>query len=146
MSLLKNTAISYGGAAVAMANDTDNNSSRLDMAGWDGVVFVTTITDCVKTGVGALTVEGNTTNADAGMAAISGAVATATSAANDDLNGQLLIVDVYRPQKRYVQGVRTSATQNIAFGECIAIRYRGSKAPVTQSSTTVAASTFAVGS
>lgn len=145
MSLLKNTAISYGGAAVAMASDTDSNSSRLDMAGWDGVVFVTTITDCLKTGVGALTVEGNTTNADGGMAAISGAVATATSAANDDLNGQLLIVDVYRPQKRYVQGVRTSATANVAFGEILAIRYRGRKAPVTQGAT-VAASAFAVGS
>lgn len=146
MSLLKKCLFDYVGAAVAAANSTDANSSRLDMAGWDGVVFLTTITDSVATGVATLKVEANTADSDSGMAAITGATATATSAANDDLNGQLLIVDVFRPQKRYVQGVRTSATKDIAFGECIAIRYRGSKAPVTQSSTKVAASTFAVGS
>ena len=145
MSLLKKCLFDYVGAAVAAANSTDANSSRLDMAGWDGVVFLTTITDSVATGVATLKVEANTADSDSGMAAISGAVATATSAANDDLNGQLLIVDVYRPQKRYVQGVRTSATANVAFGEILAIRYRGRKAPVTQGAT-VAASAFAVGS
>ena len=146
MSLLKNALIDYAGVAVGAAPNTDPNTSILDMSGWDGVVFLTTVTDCVSGGVATLKVEASDTNADGGMSAVTGATAAATSGANDDLNGQLLIVDVFRPQKRYVQGVRTSATQNIAFGECIAIRYRGSKAPVTQSSTTVAASTFAVGS
>lgn len=145
-SLLKNAKIDYVGAAVAMAANTDSNSSRLDMSGFDGVLFLCTITDCLQTGVGTLTVEANTADSDTGMAAISGAVAAKTSGANDDLNGMLLIVDVYRPQKRYVQGVRTSAVANVAFGEIIAIRYKGKLAPVTQSTTTVATSTFVVGS
>jgi len=145
MSLLKNAMIDYGAAAVAAAANTDSNTSILDMAGWDGVTFLTTITDSVATGVATLKVEASLTNADGGMAAVTGATATATCAVNDDLNGKLLIVDVFRPQRRYVQGVRTSGTADIAFGECIAIRYRGRKSPVTQGST-VADAEFVVGS
>jgi len=145
-SLLKNCKIDYVGALVAAANNTDSNSTRLDMSGYDGVLFLCTITDSVATGVATLSVEANTADSDTGMAAITGASAAKTCTVNDDINGMLLIVDVYRPQKRYVQGVRTSATANIAFGEIIAIRYKGRAAPVTQSTTTVATSTFVVGS
>jgi len=143
--LLNRCQIDYVGALVTNANNTDSNSSRLDMSGYDGVLFLTTVTDCVQDGVATLKVEGNTIDSDTGMAAITGATVSATSAANDDLNGKLLIVDVYKPQKRYVQGVRVSATQNIAFGEIHAFRYRAHVAPVTQSSTTVAESTAVVG-
>jgi hypothetical protein len=38
-----------------------------------------------------------------------------------------------------VQGVRTSATANVAFGEILAIRYGTRLAPVAASSTTAAA-------
>jgi len=69
------------------------------------------------------------------MDALSGAVATATDSGGDDLNDQLLIVDVYRPTKRYVQGVITSGTANIAFGNTLAILYKGSKFPITQDDT-----------
>lgn len=144
MNLLKNVKVSYSKALVANANNTDDNSAILDMAGYDGVMFICTITDCVAAGVATLTIEGNDANADAGMAAITGAVATATSGANDDLNGHVLIVDVYKPQKRYIQGVRTSATQNIAFGDMVAIQYQGKERPVVQGST-VSASTQVVG-
>ena len=65
-------------------------------------------------------------------AALSGAVATATSAANDDLNSHLLIVDVHRPRERYLKATLTSATANIAFGETVAICYGAHKAPITQ--------------
>jgi hypothetical protein len=145
-SLLKNCAIDYADALVTAASNTDNNSSIFDMAGYDGICFITTITDSVQDGVATLKIEENSANSDSGMTAISGATVSATSAANDDLNGMLLIVDCYRPQERYVQAVRVSATQNIAFGEVIAIRYKGREVPVTQSSTLVAGSAFAVGS
>jgi hypothetical protein len=88
--------------------------------------------------VAALTVETNSADSDTGMTA-STAIATATSAANDDLNnGQLLIAELKNVRERYVQGVRTSTTANIAFGEVLAIRYNGKKLPTTQSTTTVA--------
>ena len=131
MNLAKNVKIEEVGAPVAAASDTDQNSDRLDMSGWDGVVFIVPITDSVATGVATVTVEQNTSDSDTGMAALSGAVATATCAVNDDLNNKLLIVDVFRPQERYVQAAVTSGTANIAFGNTLAIRYKGRKFPVT---------------
>lgn len=134
-TLLKDVLLSYAGAAIAASDSIDGNSSILDMAGYEGVVFFTTITDSVDTGVATLTVEQNSANSDTGMAALSGAVDTATSAANDDLNGKILVVDVYRPKERYVQAVRTSGTANIAYGEIHAIRYGAKKLPVTADAT-----------
>lgn len=133
MNFLKNNKLQEVMAPVGAASDTDQNSDILDMQGWDGVIFAVPITDSVATGVATLTIEQNTSNSDSGMAALSGATATATSAENDDLNNTLLIVDVYRPRERYVQGVVTSGTANIAFGNMIAIQYqKNGKVPVTQ--------------
>jgi len=132
MNLLKNMKIQEVLAPVALADDTDENSDRLDMANWDGVIFIIPITDSVATGVVTITVEQNTADSDSGMAALSGATATATCTVNDDLNNTLLIVEVYRPRERYVQCVVTTGTANVAVGNMIAIQYRGRKAPVTQ--------------
>lgn len=133
-NLLKNAVIGEVGAPISAANNTDSNTDILDMTGFDGVVFIDVITDSVATGVATLTVQQNTANSDSGMASLSGAAATATCSTNDDLNNQLLIVDVYKPRERYVQAARTSATANIAFGSCIAIRYKSQKGPITEDS------------
>jgi hypothetical protein len=137
--------ISEALAPVSASSSIDSNTDRLDMSGYDGVVFITPIEDSASTGVATLTVEANTVDSDSGMVAITGAAAAKTCVVNDDINGKLLIVDVYRPLKRYVQGVLTSSAANIAYGTTIAIRYRGRKAPVT-ADTTVATLTAVAGS
>ena len=106
---------------VAAGSAIDSNSSIIDMAGFDSVTFLVPITDSVSTGVATLTIEQSGANSDAAMVAIDGAVATVTSAADDDLNGKFLEVEVRRPEKRYVQAVLTSDSANIAFGNTIAI-------------------------
>jgi len=143
-NLLKNVNMLFGLAAVSNANNTDSNTSRFDMKGYDGILFVTSIADSAATGVATLTVEGNTIDSDSGMAAITGAAATKTCTTNDDINSTLLVVDVYRPQKRYIQGVLTSSAANIAFGTTYAIQYKGKGHPVVQG-TTVSASTQVAG-
>lgn len=134
-NIIENIDIREVGAPIAAANNTDSNSDRIDMSGYDGVVFICPIEDSVDGGVATLKVEQNTLDSDTGMAALSGASATETSEDNDDLNNKLLVVNVYRPLERYVQAVRTSATQNIAFGTLIAILYSGKKLPVSEHST-----------
>jgi hypothetical protein len=119
--LIHNTEVRVVGAPVAAGAAIDSTSSRIDMADYESVTFVAAITDSVATGVATLTIEENDTDADAGMAAVSGGAATVTSAADDDVNGTALIAEVYHPAKRYVQAVRTSATANIAYGPVIAI-------------------------
>jgi hypothetical protein len=135
MELFKDVSIREVGAPISVASNTDSNSDRIDMSGYEGVIFITSITDSVDTGVATLKAEGNSTDSDSGMTLITGATATATSAANDDLNDQLLIVSVNKPLTRYVQAVRTSATANIAFGTTIAILYGAKKLPQTDHST-----------
>lgn len=141
--LLKDIEIREVGAPIAAGSSIDGNSDRIDMAGYEGVIFVCPLTDSAITGVATLTVEQNTSDADSGMAALSGATATATSAANDDLNDQLLVVEVYRPRERYVQAVRTSATANIAYGNLTAILYGKRKMPVSAHSTVLASAVAA---
>jgi len=139
MNLLNNCLIKQVCDPVVAGSSIDENSDILDMSGFDGVCFIVPVTDSADTGVATLTIEQDAANSDSSMAALSGAVATATSAANDDLNNKLLIVDVYRPVKRYVQGVITGATANIAFGNMIAIQYKGSKCPITADSSVLQA-------
>lgn len=135
MELAKNIKIIRVGAAVAAASNIDDNSSRIDMANWEGVVFFGAINDSVATGVAALTAEQNTSDSDTGMAALAGAVADLTCAVNDDLNGKVLEVAVHQPRERYVQAVRSSTTANIAFGELYALLYGPRKLPITDDAT-----------
>lgn len=124
--------------AVANAANTDDDSAIVDTQGFDGVMFVCPITDSAQTGVATMTAEQNTANSATGMAALAGSVATLTSAANDDINGQCLVVDVYRPLERYLRVNRVSATANIAFGDVMAILYHGRTAPAVSAGNVVA--------
>lgn len=109
------------GAPVANGSATDSNTSRIDMAGYESVVFVAPITDSAATAVATLTIEANDADSDTGMAPVEGTAATATCVDADDINGTVLVAELRKPGKRYVQAVRTSATANIAFGSVIAI-------------------------
>jgi len=144
MNLLKNAKISEVLTADGAADDTDANSDRLDMAGFEGVCFIVPITDSVATGVATLTVEQSDSDADTAMTAITSASAQLTCTTSDDINDKILVVDVYKPTKRYVQGVITSSAANIAFGNTIAIQYKGRKDPQTEAAS--AETTFVVGS
>lgn len=132
--LLENAEFRYVGAAVSASNSIDNNSSRIDMADYESVVFVTTIVDSVATGVATMAIQEADEDADTNMADVTDTLATATSATNDDLNNKLFVSEVFKPSKRYVQANRRSATANIAYGECIAILIP-KRQPATQGAT-----------
>lgn len=141
--LRDNLEFRYVNAAVVAGSSIDDNSSRIDMTDYESVVFMVPITDSVDTGVATLTIQGNDADSDTGMTAIAGAVASATSAANDDLNGTMLVAEVRHPADRYVQATLTSATANIAFGETIAV-LKPRRKPAVQGAT-VAATAYVSG-
>jgi len=122
------------GAPVAAANNTDSNSSRIDMIDYESVSFVAVVTDSVATGVATLKIEQNDADSDTSMAEVTGTSVSATCATNDDINDKALVSEVFRPAKRYVQAVRVSATANIAFGSVIAVLRPRSK-PSAQGAT-----------
>lgn len=132
--IIDNYEIRVVGAPVAAGSSVDSNSSRIDMAGYEAVTFVATITDSVATGVATLKIEQNDSDSDSGMTAVTGTTATITSAANDDINGTSLVAEIRKPGKRYVQAVRTSGTANIEYGSVIAI-LKPKRLPASQGST-----------
>lgn len=129
-NLLNNLAPLVLGNAVAAASNTDDDSAIIDMAGFEGVVFMASIDDSAATAVAEIKVQQSAANAGGGMVDLAGAVATLASAVDDDLNAQFLAVDVFRPKERYLRVNRTSSTANIAFGSVFAIRYGARKVPI----------------
>lgn len=134
-SLLKDCAIDYVEGAATAATST-LTTDVLDMAGYDGVCFIAMFGDVTASSVLTLTALGHTANAASG-AAITGAVATFTAGASD-ADSKAIVVDVVRPVKRYVYATLARADQNAVVNGVLAIRYRGSKSPVTQGSTIIA--------
>ena len=134
--------IEYAGALIASADDTDSDSTVYDMSGFDGVLFFTVITTGGATGVATLTVDESATDAGGGTL-IAGATATATNGTTHA--GKLLIVDVVKPQERYVYANRASATDVITFGPVFCLRYKGKMGPLSDPNT-IAALTAVVGS
>lgn len=138
MNLSKNIeVIRVQNAAAADTSDLDGTA--VDMQGYDGVLFIY--------GVGALTA-GQVTKLLAKQDAASGGSFTGltgaeTEALADGDGNKLLMLDVYRPTKRYVRPTLDRGTQNAVVDFGIAILYRGAKAPVTQG-TTVAKAVLAV--
>ena len=132
--LSDNLEFRYMGAAVSAGSSIDNNSTRIDMTGYESVTFYTTITDSVATGVATLEIQQSDADSDDDMTAVTGAAASATSATNDDLNGTGLVAELRRPAKRYVQATRKSSVANIAYGEVIAI-LKPYRTPATQGAT-----------
>ena len=130
--LTTNAKIEYAHALIASANNTDVNTTIFDMSGWEGIVFITHVTTGAATGVATLTVKNHTANSAAGTA-ITGAAATITNGTT--YAGKNLIVDVYKPQKRYVYANITSGTDVITFGQTHAILYKGKMGPIADPST-----------
>jgi len=119
--ILDNFEVRYVGDPVSNASSTDANSDRIDMQGYESVAFVAGITDSAATGVATLKIEESDADSDDNMTAVTGATTSVTCADNDDINSTALKVELRKPDKRYVQAVRVSATANIAFGDVIAI-------------------------
>ena len=139
-TLAKDLKFYHALAAIGAASNTDSDSAYVDTSGFEGVIFITPITDSAATGVATMTAQQCDTSGGT-YAALSGAVATATCAVNDDLNSHLLIVDVFRPAERYVNVNLVSATANIAYGETVAFAYGAHNAPITQLTAEVSALT-----
>ena len=120
-------------APVSVGSGIDSNSDRVDTAGYDGIRFIVPIEDSASTGVASLNVQENSVDSDSGMTTVD--TATVTCVVNDDINGTLLIVDIFHPLLRYVQGNVTSSAANIAYGSMICELYHSKVKPITNHAT-----------
>lgn len=116
------------------AGTSAQTSSVIDTAGYDGVK--------INTAFGAITTGAVTSvkiqqSSDDGVAdAYSDLEGSSVTVADDDDN-QVVIHDIYRPQKRYLKVVVSRATQNAVIDGITAMRYGAKKLPPSDDSSTI---------
>jgi hypothetical protein len=117
------------------AGTTNQNTTSVDLQGFDGCRFIADIGTLTANQVTSLKVQSSTDNSN-----FSDITSAATANMADGDSGKTLIVDVIRPGSRYLRGVVLRATANAVINCVIAELYRLRTAPVTQD-TSVSSST-----
>ena len=131
MNLSKNMKTTRVMNAVA-AGVSDQNSSSVNMANFESVLFVAAL--------GTLTA-GQVTNMKAQQSdddgvgdAWSDLLGTLTAAMDDGDSDKLIQLDIVKPRKQYVRAVLVRATQNAVIDGIVAYQYGPLKLPTTHDS------------
>ncbi len=140
MNLLSNVKMILVSAG-AVAAQTEVDSDILDMLGFDGVLFVAILGTVTASSVLTLVAQQYTAATGGSMVTITGATATHTDAGAGADSSKCLIVDVFRPQQRYVRAAFTRTAANAVLQGILAIQYMAGKKPTVQDVTTILAST-----
>jgi hypothetical protein len=113
----------------ATTASSGTNGAVIDMAGWDGCLYVFNIG---AMGSGATFDARVMTSANSNFSGNSNITNAAITQLANGSNTNTVMVDVWRPSSRYLKTVTTPATANVTFAS-IAIQYRGSGLfPLTQ--------------
>lgn len=126
------------------AGQTKRTSDIIDMAGYDGVLFVAGLGTLIEAGTLDVYPEGNTINSASGMAEMAGTAAYTVTAAAAALTKSCVVVDIYRPLKQFIQCNITPATQNAVILGIVAIRYKGKFLPEAHTTPTPLKATFLI--
>lgn len=136
LNLSKDVKVTRVMNAVA-AGTSEQKSSVLDMQDFDGVVFILLLGTVTDASVITLTAYENTASSTSSPTPTAVTPAAGPATASTDSNHALLI-DVYRPQKRYIFADVLRTTQNAAIDGIIAIQYRGRVKPTTHDTGVIA--------
>lgn len=128
MNLLKNVKVDQVLGYYA-AGTTKRTSDIIDMANYDGVMFVFELGTLIENGTLDCFVEQNSANSTSGMARLATTTAHTVTAADAALAKSAIVVDVFKPGERYIQANITPATQNAVILGITAIRYNGRVKP-----------------
>jgi Flp pilus assembly CpaE family ATPase len=139
VNLLKNIKITRAMNAIA-AGTTNQNSSVIDMQGFEGVAFVAAFGALTATAVTGIKVQQGTLADGSDMADLAGSAL----AIPDTDDNKLLVTDVYRPIERYVRLVVTRGTANAVIDSVSALQYSSRVKPTTQDSATVSGSELSI--
>ena len=123
LSMLKDCKITRVLNSVT-AGSSDQDGTVLDMAGYDGVLFIAALGDVTATSVDELQVFGNTASSTSSPTPVELTNDTAGpyTAGASDADNKLLIVDVVRPAYRYVFPRVKRGTANAVIDRVIAIQ------------------------
>lgn len=136
-SLLKEAKITRVGNS-AVAGTTDQDSTVLDMTGYDSVMFVALLGDATATSALELQAFGNTASSTSSPTPVELTDGDVTyTAAASDADNKILVLDIQRvnPTYRYVFCRLVIDTANCVTDGLLAIQYNARTIPVTQGST-----------
>lgn len=132
LTLLKDCKITRVMNAVA-AGTTDQESDRVDMTGFDSVIFILLMGDNADTATIGLIAKSNAADSTSGSTTEKTGTNTALTATSGD--NKLVIVDLHRPTLRYAYVTVDRGTANVVIDGVIAIQYNSKAQPITQGST-----------
>lgn len=116
---------------VAAGTGDTQAGTAVDMANFDRVRFIVAISAIASTGVATVKAQGGAASDGSDAADISGA--SVVYADTDD--NKIAVVEVERPQSRYVRVVVVRATGNVTIDSAVAIQEAGRNVPITQGAT-----------
>ncbi|MBM2293757.1 hypothetical protein JQX09_17650 [Sulfitobacter pseudonitzschiae] len=125
-------------AAAAVAGTTTITTSVIDTQGYDSVAIIAMTGDVTDTSVLTLTAQAGDESDGSDAVDLTSAIATFTADATSGDN-KLLIVDLHKPNARYVRATLDRATANAVVSGVIAILYNAHERPVTLDDVVVAA-------
>ena len=112
------------------AEKTLINGATLDMAGFDGVLIEVTFGAIVTGAATDIKVQQGKLADASDMQDLAGSKVTVA----DDQDGKIFLIDLYRPQERYIRLVVDRATQNATVAAATYLQYQHSGVlPVNQS-------------
>jgi hypothetical protein len=131
MNLAKNTKVTQVLGYYSAATTT-RNSAILDMSGYEGVMFIALFDTLIAAGTLKLSADQDTDSAGGTMAEVAGSTTHTITTAEAAATGKTgLVLDLYKPQERYVRASIDIAGQNAVIGGIVAIQYNGKVAPPT---------------
>ena len=122
------------------AGTSDQNGTTLDMQNFEGVMFVAAFGALTATQVTALKAQQGAASDLSDAADLAG---TLVGPLADGDGNKCLILDVWRPEERYVRCVVDRGTANAVIDGVIAIQYGAKKLPVAHASSVAFAETHA---
>jgi hypothetical protein len=121
---------SYQTAGAATAGTSAINGAVIDRANFESVRFTALLGDVTATCVLGLKLQSGDLSDGSDMADVSGAAVAYTAGASD-ADSKLLVLDVFKPTKRYVRCVLTRTTANAVVNGILADLYHARREPVT---------------
>jgi hypothetical protein len=131
MNLLKNVTISQILGYFAAA-ETTRKADIIDMAGYEGVLFIFELGTIISGGTIKATVYGDAANSTSAMAELVGTAAYAVTAITAAYAKSVIAVDIYQPDPalhRYLEAQIQIGAQNAEICGITAIQYKGKLHP-----------------
>ncbi len=139
MNLTKNVKMTKIENATAAGTSTPITSTTIDMAGFEGCMFVVSFGAIEASAATSVEVHTSTVTGS-GFTALLG---TGVTVADDDDDG-LVWIDIHKPLERFLRLIINRATQNSTIDMVLALQYGPKTGPTTHDATTVAGGEFHV--